>query len=98
MPEVQLLGVVLDPEGPVAAYRRAHGLQFPVLSFPEAKLQRLYRARSVPLIVLLDREGRVLYSRVGALEEPAAIDSVLAALYGPATASERVTAAARGLP
>jgi peroxiredoxin len=78
--DVDVLGVAVDEDGPVGEYRAEHRLEFPVLTFPEPKLQRLYRARNVPLIALLDSEGRVLYSRPGALEDPAAIDSVMAAL------------------
>jgi hypothetical protein len=79
-PDVDVLGIGVDADGPIQEYRQEHQLEFPVLTFPEPKLQRLYRARYVPLIALLDPEGRVQYSRVGALEDPAAVDSVLAAL------------------
>lgn len=76
-------GIALDPDGPLDAYRREHHLAFPIVTFPAEKLRRLYRARSVPLVVLLDSTGRVLYSRLGALEDEAAIDSVLDALKAP---------------
>jgi len=78
-----VLGLAVDEtDGPIRAYRREHGFDFPILRFPQPKLQRLYRATAVPLIVLLDSDGRVLYSRLGVLDEPAAIDSVLAAVGG----------------
>lgn len=80
---IAVLGLAVDEEdGPIRAYRQEHGFDFPVLRFPQPKLRRLYRATAVPLIVLLDSDGRVLYSRLGVLDEPAAIDSVLAALRG----------------
>jgi len=80
IPDVASLGIALDPDGPLDAYRREHHLVFPIVKFPDEKLRRLYRARSVPLVVLLDSTGRVLYSRLGALENEVAIDSVLYAL------------------
>lgn len=83
IPDVASLGIALDPDGPLDAYRREHHLAFPIVTFPAEKLRRLYRARSVPLVVLLDSTGRVLYSRLGALEDEAAIDSVLDALKAP---------------
>jgi peroxiredoxin len=82
-PHVTTLGITLDGGGSVQEYRREHDLRIPVLMFPDDKLRRLYRARSVPLLVLLDSTGRVLYSRLGALEDEAAIDSVLDALTSP---------------
>jgi len=80
VPDIEILGVGADEDEPMAEYRSEHGLQFPVLTFPDPKLKRLYRAGSVPLIAVLDSTGRVLYSRLGALEERAAVDSVLTAV------------------
>lgn len=85
--DVQVLGIAVDQgeEGvDVARYQATHGLRFPVLGFPHPKLEALYRARTVPLVVLLDADGQVLWSRVGALETQAAIDSVLVAVRAPA--------------
>lgn len=81
--QVEVLGVVLDADGPVEAYRDGHNLTFPITTFPQEKLAYLYRATSVPLITLLDETGRVLYSRLGALEARSAIDSVLTAIGAP---------------
>ena len=85
---VEVVGVVLDADGPVEAYRDGHNLTFPITTFPQDKLARLYRATSVPLITLLDETGRVLYSRLGALEARSAIDSVLTAVGAPSPSGE----------
>lgn len=98
VPRIATLGITLDDGGSVPEYRREHDLRMPVLVFPDEKLRRLYRARSVPLLVLLDPTGRVLYSRLGALEDEAAIDSVLDALTSPDPARDAVrTLAEAGL-
>lgn len=84
VPGLQVFGVATDEEGArVAAYGEEHGLGFPLLAFPERKLVRLYRARSVPLVLLLGEGGTVLYSRPGVLETEKAADSVLAAVRRP---------------
>jgi peroxiredoxin len=44
----QVLGVSLDSAAVTRRYATAHGLRFPILTFPARKLSYLYRARSVP--------------------------------------------------
>ena len=78
-PRTVVTGIVVD-SGDADAYRRAHGFGFPVARFPSAKARSMYRMRSVPLVLLLDAEGRVLYSRTGVLRDRTATDSVLAAV------------------
>lgn len=62
----------------VIAYAREHGLTYPIVQFPEAKLISLYRATVVPITVVLDAHGRVTYARAGRLSGRAAVDSILA--------------------
>lgn len=93
VPGLQVLAAATDEEPEkVASYAEVHGLTFPVVTFPERKLVRLYRARSVPLVLLLDEAGTVLYSRPGVLEREAARDSVLAAASRPAEARAALVA------
>jgi peroxiredoxin len=92
-PAVQVLGVSLDSVAVARAYRDEHDLGFPIVTFPNRKLVRLARARLVPLVVLLDDEGYVTYSRLGVLEDPAAEDSVLAAVRTAAATSPPALAA-----
>jgi len=75
-PPIELLAISLDSVEPTRAYVRANGLPYPVLLFPEPKLARLYRATAVPLTLVLNGEGRVLYARTGLLDSAAALDSV----------------------
>lgn len=63
-------------------YAADHGLEFPVVRFPDARMAGVYRAVGVPLTVVLGDAGVVVYGRAGELSDPAAVDSVLAALAG----------------
>ncbi|MCG8468814.1 MAG: TlpA family protein disulfide reductase [Gemmatimonadetes bacterium] len=88
--DLDVVGVAVDRDGPIARYRDTHGLTFPITTFPDDKLRRLYRARSVPLITLLDHDGTVLFSRIGVLDGRSGIDSVLTAMRElPATTRAR---------
>jgi thiol-disulfide isomerase/thioredoxin len=81
--KVRVLGVALDEDqAAVRTYRDQYGLRFQVITFPNEKLRRWYRAGLVPLVLLLDSEGAVLYARPGVLESSQARDSVLAAVRG----------------
>lgn len=75
---VAVYGISLSATDVTERYVEENRLPYPVLHFPEEKLAHIYRARSVPLTVVLDAEGRVIHSRLGELSERAAIDSVVA--------------------
>jgi peroxiredoxin len=75
-----VFGISLDSVDATTRYTAVHALRFPVLRFPDAKTAALYRAVGVPMTVVLDDDGHVLYGRAGALTERVAIDSVLAAV------------------
>lgn len=76
----QVYGVSLDSVEVTRQYARRHALPFPTVRFPDDKLTSMYRARAVPVTLVLNEQGLTMYSRVGQLSEPAAIDSVLAAV------------------
>ena len=73
------IGIVLD-SGDVSPYAAAFGTAIPITRFPESRIERYYRVRSVPLILILDSNGQAIYSRLGVLPDTAgvAIDSVVA--------------------
>ena len=77
-----VVGLSLDSLPATTHYVDEHGLRFPVTQFPTRRDQALYRARSVPLILVIDEENRVAYSRMGVLTSPAALDSVWRAAIG----------------
>jgi peroxiredoxin len=68
-----------------------------VVRLPNAKLQRVFRFHTVPLTVVLDRYGRVVYRHSGAVRSDAVIDSVLDAI-SRATAAEGSIAVSTPLP
>jgi cytochrome c biogenesis protein CcmG/thiol:disulfide interchange protein DsbE len=73
-------GVSLDSVDATRQYITRHGLPYPTLRFPSAKVASMYRSGTVPITLVLDEQGRTVYSRTGELKEPVAIDSVLAAI------------------
>jgi thiol-disulfide isomerase/thioredoxin len=92
----RVVGLSLDSITATAAYVQEHGLRFPVSQFGSRRDQALYRTRSVPLILVVDSDSRVAYSRMGVLTSPAALDSVWRAAIGefpprPAASPARTT-------
>ena len=77
--EVGVFGISLDSVSATVRYVAAHGLDFPVLRFPNGKTAAMYRAIGVPITVVLNDDGDVLYGRAGALIG-SAVDSVMAAV------------------
>lgn len=80
---VQVVAISLDAADTTRHYVAAHALRYPVLTFPQPKLARLYRAVAVPQTVVLDWRGTVLYAKTGTLDSPS-LDSVYAAVKGRA--------------
>jgi peroxiredoxin len=76
----QVYGVSLDSADVTRNYAAAHALPYATVRFTEEKQVRMYRAGAVPMTLVLDQDGRIVYSRVGELSAPAAVDSVIAAV------------------
>ena len=79
---LDVLGVAFDDRGPAEAYVEQQGIRFTVVSGADARVAGLYRITGVPTVVLIHPSGRMAYARLGPLEAPAAVDSVLAAIRG----------------
>ncbi|HEU0014343.1 MAG TPA: TlpA disulfide reductase family protein [Longimicrobium sp.] len=79
-PPAEVYGVSLSREDSTRAYAAEHALPYPTVRFPDEKTVSLYRAGTVPLVLVLDEGGRVIYSRVGEMKQQATIDSVIAAV------------------
>jgi cytochrome c biogenesis protein CcmG/thiol:disulfide interchange protein DsbE len=73
-------GVSLDSVNVTRDYITKHQLPYPTVRFPNEKLAGMYRAGTVPVTLVLDAQGRTIYSRVGELKSPASIDSVMQAI------------------
>jgi peroxiredoxin len=82
------IGLSLDSADSTQTYARGHALAYPVARFPDARTRSLYRSRTVPVTLVVDSTGRVVFSRVGEVKEGVETDSVLvAAGLRPPTAS-----------
>ncbi len=80
---VQMVGVSLDSLAETERYVKEQALTFPVVRFPERKLQLIYKTQVVPSLMLLTDEGRVILARIGVFETAAAYDSMLRAALIP---------------
>lgn len=89
--EVNIVGISLDSLGLTTAYASQHNLDFPVTHFPERRFEYLYRARSVPMTLVVEENGLVVFAKLGVLDQPAVRDSVIeAARYQSTTATPTV--------
>jgi peroxiredoxin len=73
-------GVSLDSVDATRQYITKHGLPYSTVRFPNDKVAAMYRAGTVPVTLVIDENGRTIYSRTGELKEKIAIDSVIAAI------------------
>ncbi|HVH12989.1 MAG TPA: TlpA disulfide reductase family protein [Longimicrobium sp.] len=73
-------GVSLDSADVTRQYITKHGLPYPTIRFPDSRTAGMYRAGTVPVTLVLDENGRAVYTRTGELRDRAAIDSVIAAI------------------
>lgn len=73
---ISVMGIATDTRSAAAAYRDEHGLRFPVTTLPSRRYESLLRLNAVPLTLVVDSAGTVLYRRVGAITDSSAIDSV----------------------
>ena len=76
-PRAKTYGVSLDSVDVTKKYIAEHRLPYPTFRFPDEKLASMYRAGSVPLTLVIDEQGRTIYSRLGEITKQETIDSVL---------------------
>lgn len=80
--EIQVLGISLDSEVDTRAYAVDNHLSFPIVVFQDERLERLYHLGGVPITLVVDHTGEVVFSRLGSLEGGQWADSVIAAAEG----------------
>ncbi len=76
-----VLAISLDSVGITRQYMRTNDLRYLVVTFPQRKLERLYRVSAVPQTLVLNSVGTVLYAKTGLLQN-GSVDSVYTALAG----------------
>lgn len=79
-PPAKVYGVSLDSLEVTRQYIAQHRLPYPTFQFPNEKLMNMYRAGTVPMTLVIDEQGRTIYSRLGEINSQATIDSVIAAV------------------
>jgi peroxiredoxin len=79
--DVKFLAVSLDPRAATAAYVAQEEIEYPVATLTSARNVWLLGGITVPTVLVIDREGRVAYGRIGVLTAPA-VDSIVAVTRG----------------
>lgn len=70
-------GLGLGTDSSIRAYVHDRSVPFDVVEFPDSTIQELYRVEGVPLTLVLSTDGRIVLSRIGMLDAPVAVDSVI---------------------
>jgi peroxiredoxin len=86
---IQLVALSSDPVDVTHAYNELHGLSFSTATIAEPRLQSIFRSSLVPQILVVEADGRIVFSRLGRLQTEMAIDSVLSALRHHTAGVER---------
>jgi len=76
----EIVGVCQCTPAQASAYARTHGFDFPVVAFNQRRELALYRARGVPVLMAIDREGRVRHTIQGVFDRPEQREALLASL------------------
>lgn len=69
-----------DDQAKVASFARDQGISYPVLLDTTGEVGQLYPARLMPTTFLIDREGRIVHTKVGEVDEATLREQVLALL------------------
>ena len=77
---VQVLGVCQCSPDQARRYAIEHRFAFPVTTLTDRRALMLFRARNVPLLLALDRDGRVRYARVGVFDTTERVQDLVAAV------------------
>jgi peroxiredoxin len=79
---IDMIGVGFGPTSELREYARVNGFGFPVVELTDPRARALYRSRDVPMVLVVDGDGRVRYQHIGALST-AHVDEILAAAVIP---------------
>jgi peroxiredoxin len=80
---IDLVGVGTGKTEELRDHARVSGFEFPVVELADDRARALYRSRDVPLVLVVDRSGRVRYQHIGELAAHH-VDEILAAAAIPA--------------
>lgn len=75
---IRALGIALDADSAgVAEFLESGGASMPIVQLSHPRWRDLFRVRTVPMMVILDQDGRVRASRGGSPSEALVRDSIL---------------------
>jgi hypothetical protein len=94
--QVGVTGISLDSMPVAATFASEQHLPYQVVGFPDLRTKTVYRAREVPLTMVVDGRGRVVYSTTGLLLGRHAIDSVVTAARAATARRPSATASRAG--
>ncbi|WP_226470011.1 TlpA family protein disulfide reductase [Luteimonas panaciterrae] len=77
---VQMLGVADGESEAVRRYVNEHGFGFPVTTLSDRRKLALFKAQAVPLLVVVDAQGRVRHSHLGVFDRQDEMDAILKAV------------------
>lgn len=77
---VEVLGISLDSEERTQRYQTEHQLPFPSIVIDDQRLRDVYRFWTFPQTIILDADGRVVFTRIGVMERGPVLDTVRAVL------------------
>jgi peroxiredoxin len=75
-----------DDPAKVRQFVRDNGVSYPILLDPEGAVSQLYPARLIPTTYLIDRNGRIVHTKVGEVDEATLNEQVQALLADEAQA------------
>lgn len=89
--QVPMIGVGNASPDDLRSYAQAQRLAFPIAAVADQRTLALFRASAVPLVLVVDRNGRVHHSALGEFVRVEQVESVLAAVRAGRGASIPVT-------
>jgi hypothetical protein len=80
-----IVWVALSPADSARRWATHHGVIDPVVRFPDGKTRAVYRVKGVPITLLTDERGQIMYMHPSVFNSRAAADSLLAVAWGVGT-------------
>lgn len=95
----ELIGVAFASPEQTRRYADEHGLGFPLIAHDDRRTSALFRARKVPSLLVIGRDGRVRYQHVGAIDSKQTLRELLRAVRpSPPRAAVQTAVAASAAP
>lgn len=91
--DVELVGVGNGEDNAIAAYAATQQFAFPVVANRDQRTHVLFRAAQVPLVMAIDRNGRVHHASLGAFDQDEELEAVLAVTRDSSSTTNQLGAA-----